>query len=271
MHEILRHLSGAARVLDIGSRHGSFPDGQYPVIAIRADLEANQQRAPANFVQADAAQLPFAAGVFDAVISNHSLEHFADLNRSLREIGRVLKSDGSFYAAVPDSSTVTDRIYRWLARGGGHLNAFFSANDVVAQIQTVTGLKHTATRVLCTSLSFLNRRNLGSRPPKRWILLGGGSESALKGFTYLLRALDRWLRTRTSIYGWAFYFGTIHECVDCSTWSNVCVRCGAGHPSDWLRDNAQMSKRFLWARTYRCPDCGGDNLFTDDRFYQSLK
>lgn len=257
--------------MDIGSRHGSFPNGQYPVIAIRVDLQAVPQRAAANFVQADAARLPFAAEVFDAVISNHSLEHFADLNQSLREIRRVLKNNGSFFVAVPDSSTLTDRLYRWLARGGGHVNAFSCAEELVARISTLTGLKHIATRVLCTSLSFLNRRNLQARAPKRWILLGGGSESGLQVITYLLRTVDRWLGTRTSVYGWAFYFGAIHETIDCSTWSNVCVRCGGGHPSDWLRVNTNVSRQLLLWQSYRCPNCGAYNLLTDDRHYQLLK
>ena len=45
-------------------------------------------------MQADAAHLPFATASFDAVISNHSLEHFAQLDAALVEIGRVLKRPG---------------------------------------------------------------------------------------------------------------------------------------------------------------------------------
>ena len=123
MHEILRNLTPGDRVLDLGSGAGSFDAG--PFIAIRADLDRPATIAT-NFVQTDAARLPFADRVFDAVISNHSLEHFDDLAGALAEIGRVLKPSGALYIAVPDASTFCDRLYRWLARGGGHVNPFTS-------------------------------------------------------------------------------------------------------------------------------------------------
>ncbi len=63
--------------------------------------------------------LPFADRTFDAVISNHSLEHFEDLAGALGEIGRVLKPSGAVHIVVPDASTFCHRGYRWLARGGG--------------------------------------------------------------------------------------------------------------------------------------------------------
>lgn len=45
------------------------------------------------------------------MISNHSLEHFEGLEQALDEIRRVIDPNGFLYIAVPDSSTVTDRIY----------------------------------------------------------------------------------------------------------------------------------------------------------------
>ena len=134
MHEILENLGPGQRVLDLGSGRGSFDTGLGPFIAIRADLDRPRSSAP-NFAQADAARLPFADSAFDAVISNHSLEHFHDLAGSLAEIGRVLKPNGALYVAVPDASTFCDRLYRWLSRGGGHVNAFTSAEELAARIQ----------------------------------------------------------------------------------------------------------------------------------------
>lgn len=49
---------------------------------------------------ADAQALPFADASFDTVIANHMLYHVPDLHRALREIRRVLRPDGRFFAAT---------------------------------------------------------------------------------------------------------------------------------------------------------------------------
>jgi hypothetical protein len=262
VHEILRHLPKGAYVLDLGSAGGSFDAGGYSVVTLRADLDATGV-AVANFVQCDAAKLPFATGAFSAVISNHSLEHFSDLESSLREIGRVIQPGGSLYVAVPDSSTITDRIYRWLGKGGGHVNPFTSADRLTAAIECATGLPHAATRSLCTSLSFLNRRNSGSWPRKK-LLIGGGTEWSLRWLTYTFRLLDRLLGTQASIYGWAFYFGALHETIDSQTWTNVCIRCGAGHSAASLVCKDRVIRSMFLLPSYDCPNCGARNLFTGD-------
>src|SRR5712692_1178481 len=171
MHEILRHLPEGARVLDVGSRSGSFDAAMYPVRTIRVDLDVPVGTITTNFVQADAASLPFASASFAAIVANHSLEHFERLDASLRELGRVVKPGGSIYIAVPDSRTLADRLYRWLASGGGHVNPFSSAGELVALVEQHTGMQLSAKRLLVTSLSFLNRRNRTARAPGKMILL----------------------------------------------------------------------------------------------------
>ncbi len=259
MHEVLRHLPEGARVLDLGCRDGSFDARGYSLVTIRADLDAPADVVP-NFVQSDAARLPFAAESFSAVISNHSLEHFADLDASLREIGRVIGKDGSLYIAVPDSSTLTDHIYRWIANGGGHVNPFASVDELIARVERACGLRHVATRLLHTSLSFLNKRRGGRWPRRKLWLLGGGGERSLAALTYLLRRLG----SRMSVYGWALYFGAIHEAIDSDAWTNVCIRCGAGHSAASLLCNGHVERNWLGMRRYDCPDCGARNLFTED-------
>ena len=199
MHEILGNLPSGAMVLDLGCREGSFPVTATKGMVVRVDRDRPSSVAEgAHFVQADAAQLPFADGTFQAVISNHSLEHFDDLHGALRETGRIIATGGALYVAVPDASTLTDRLYRWLSRGGGHVNAFTSAQETAAAIAHATGLPHVATKVLHSSLSFLNRHNC-ARPPLRLLPLGGGQEWSLFLFAWLSRRIDRRLRTRTSI------------------------------------------------------------------------
>ena len=50
--------------------------------------------------QVDAQDIPYEDGSFDAVIANMMLYHVPDIQRALREIRRVLKPGGAFYAAT---------------------------------------------------------------------------------------------------------------------------------------------------------------------------
>ena len=248
MHEILRNLATGSRVLDLGCDEGSFPAGLTKATVIRLDRDAPRAR-DAAFVQGDAGLLPFTSGCFAAVISNHSLEHFLDLESALAEIGRVIRPGGALFVAVPDASTVTDKIYRWLGRGGGHVNAFTSAGEVARMVERVTGLRHVATRPLWSSLSFLNRERAPRPLPKRLWLVGGGFESVLRAYVRVSRWCDRVFGTRTGIYGWAFYFGDPGGPVETASWRNVCIRCGSGFPDEAVGAHS----------TYVCLRCGTKN------------
>lgn len=54
----------------------------------------------AGYVVADAQELPFADGSFDAAIANHMLFHVPDRPRALAEIARVLRPGGAFRATT---------------------------------------------------------------------------------------------------------------------------------------------------------------------------
>jgi methyltransferase family protein len=267
MHELLRALSPGAFVLDLGCAGGSFRTDAYPITVVRVDLESASP-AVSNFAHADAARLPFRDHCFDLIVSNHSLEHFENLAGALAEIGRVAKPSAALYVSVPDATTVSDRLYRWLARGGGHVNPFSNAQELALHIQNATGFKHVATRILCTSLSFLNRKNSPARRPRRLLLLGDGTEASLHFISYLSRWSDRFLRTRLSVYGWALYFGNVRVPIDCHPWTNVCVCCGSGHSSDWLVQQGGFVQRRLFFWFYSCPSCGTRNLFADDNLFR---
>ena len=264
VHELLSTLSKHATVLDIGSCEGSFDTSAYSFLTVQADLQPPSTPSSEAFVQADAASLPFAPDVFDAVISNHSLEHFTDLKAVLQEFRRTCKPQSSLYVAVPDCTTLTDILYRWLAHGGGHVNGFPSANHLASMIEKATGLSHKGTRPLCSSLSFLNSKNRKAPPPRKLLLLGNGREGILLFLNWLFRLSDRFFSTRLSRYGWALYFGEAVGAIDESLWINVCVRCGAGHPSDWLLSTRSVHRKFL-VRSYNCPSCNTTNIFFKDR------
>jgi SAM-dependent methyltransferase len=233
-------------VLDLGCQYGSFPSSATRASVVRLDLDAQG----AGAVMADAARMPFRDAVFSAIIANHSLEHFVELDAVLHEIARVRTAGASLYVAVPDASTLADGLYRWLARGGGHVNAFTDPAETAAHITRLTGLPLAGTRLLHSGFSFANRRNSHGRPPGRLWLTGGGYEWMLRWATWLLRWCDRLFGTRSSVYGWAFYFGATGP-GSVTAWPNVCIRCGAGHP-------AAVSSRFVYA----CPACGARNLRT---------
>ena len=271
MHEILQHLPPGARVLDLGSGRGSFDASAFPSLQIFS-VDLYRPASPtALFVRADAARLPFPAAAFDAVVCNHTLEHFEDLDSALKEIGRVVKRSGAFFASLPDASTITDRFYRWLADGGGHVNQVTSAPQLIERIEAATGLRHTGSRILLSSFAFVNEKNNPAGPTKQIVgRLGLDHEGSLVVITWLLRRLDSLFGTRTSIYGWAFWFGAIPGAIDPKTWANVCVRCGSGDSSEYLLSrNLVKGKR--WFRRYSCPSCGTTNLFATDRSMRLVK
>jgi SAM-dependent methyltransferase len=262
--EIFASLPANSRVLDLGARHGSFEIQRPDVLVVLVDLEPFPPHGPAPFVQADAARLPFANATFDLVIASHSLEHFQELGRALAEIARVTRKQALFCIAVPDASTITDRIYRWVLLCGGHVNAFTSPQALARQIEDTTGMAHLGTKPLFSSLAFLNRRNTPTAPPKRIALFLRGSERYLAALNYVFRLLDRAFGTRLSLYGWYSFFGYSQAPLPLDAWTNVCVRCGAAHPEATLMPRVQ--RRFRIFSVYSCPTCGAMNLLTPDRW-----
>lgn len=270
MHEILNVLRVGNRILDLGCASGSFGDDASAATIIRGDLDEHTGQGMSRFVRCDARILPFALQSFDAVILNHSLEHFSNPEGVLSEIGRIVRGSAYLYVAVPDSSTVTDHLYRWLGRGGGHVNSFSDVHALVRTIQESTGLPHVGTRLLFSSMSFLNRHNAKGKMPRRIYLLGGGSERVLRMVMFLLRKIDRLIGTRTSVYGWACFFGPVLD-IDTRPWSNVCVRCGSGHSSEHLLATGNVRRNLFGVRLFRCPTCKADNYFTEDSAYLLMR
>jgi SAM-dependent methyltransferase len=264
MIDLIQKLPAGACILDLGARAGSFHTPRTDVMVVRLDLETVGQRKSGSYVAGDAARMPFGSAVFDAVISNHSLEHLVELEPALREIGRVIRRGGVLYVAIPDAGTLTDRIYRWLARGGGHVNPFRSSVEVAKLVERLTGLPHRATAPLYSSLSFLNASNFTSRPPRKIALFAFGNERFLAIFAWVLRLVDSCFGWRLSHYGWRMHFGNYTPPERAENWINVCVRCGSGHSEIFLKKKGAippLPRRFDW---YKCPECGGLNLLTHE-------
>lgn len=263
MDEILGNLPCDSLVLDLGSQSGSFPVAASKARAIRVDLVVPRCK-PEFFVQADAACLPFRSRTFDAIILNHSIEHFGRLKPSLQELGRVVKTSGAVFVAVPDATTATDRVYRKLFRNsGGHVNLFDSSERLQAMLSWYLGLPHVATRTLLSSWSYLNRRNIVDASSRSQMIFAGLWEPVVAALAAGTRLIDRWFGTRTSVYGWALYFGAIPERVDKGVLPNVCVRCGQAHPAAlWAKTGT--AKRFGFLTLCNCPGCGTRNILMRD-------
>jgi len=99
--ELRDRVTSGDRVLDVGTkdgRHLTGVDGR--VIAV--DLEPKATLSEVQYITADGFALPFKNNAFDFIVCNQVLEHVDDKNSLLKEIGRVLKSDGLFLVSFPN-------------------------------------------------------------------------------------------------------------------------------------------------------------------------
>lgn len=108
--------------LDISKKAVEISNGK-GIIAIVFDVEK---------------KLPFLANTFDVVIAGEIIEHVYDTDYFLREIHRVLRSDGELILTTPNLATLGRRILLFLGKnplievsingGGGHIRYFVKDN-----------------------------------------------------------------------------------------------------------------------------------------------
>ena len=95
---------GPRRILDIGCGEGALRAALPARLAARTvglDAAATMLAAhPPPVVQADAAALPFAAGVFDVAVAVNLLDHLPEPTLAIAEAHRVLAAGGTFVAAT---------------------------------------------------------------------------------------------------------------------------------------------------------------------------
>ena len=107
-----------------------------------------------KFEEIDAQSIPYESGTFDAVIANYMLYHVPDRPKAIREINRVLKSDGRLFAATVGNNHMRE-ITPWinqlskepslpfsvpftLENGLGQLSPIFSKVELISYLD---GLK----------------------------------------------------------------------------------------------------------------------------------
>lgn len=139
----IRRLAGnyrpnTARLLDIGCGDGVFLAACYQLPFLRVGLDqsldalrAARQRGGLELVQSNVDALPFADESFAIITMFHVLEHIPDPHRSLRELRRLLQSDGRLVVQVPNVASLQARLLglRWAGLDvPRHLANYSSAN-----------------------------------------------------------------------------------------------------------------------------------------------
>jgi SAM-dependent methyltransferase len=275
LEQWLEEFSPAQRILDLGCGSGSLPAQLAGLNVIGVDLDSKALAGNPNLPSAcaDSHRLPFASRTFDLVICNHSLEHFHDAPGTIREIRRVLRPEGRLFVTVPDGASFSDRLYRAILCGGGHLQQF-SFRGIVGEIESQSGLHLAGWKELFSSFSYVDKSAFVPAPrgrlpgplPRRMRWLGhlpawcfSGTRIFLNVATRLAdRCFSSFFSTRFSHYGWALAFGPENVTPQQEPGSvNVCMFCGAGF-------DRQPSERVA-GLLYRCPYCSGVNYLFPDR------
>lgn len=107
-------LMGPCRILELGcgnaaqweGRLDQLPNGSLLVLsdfsAGMAEIAWKKFESFSNVLvqQIDIQEIPFPDASFDKIIANHMLHHVPNLPQALKEVQRVLRPDGVFYATV---------------------------------------------------------------------------------------------------------------------------------------------------------------------------
>ncbi|MBU0648360.1 class I SAM-dependent methyltransferase [Patescibacteria group bacterium] len=158
-------ISKDAKVLDIGS--GDKPFWRANILVDKLDLPDDQRASfqgvkkdNREFVDADAAELPFDDNSFDFVYCSHLLEHVPDPKKVIAEILRVTKPTGGGYIEVPNlmnESTMPHPTHLWMiGEGPDHELVFYRKSKQLHQLLHHNGL-HTAPK---TGRMFTNGENV---------------------------------------------------------------------------------------------------------------
>jgi ubiquinone/menaquinone biosynthesis C-methylase UbiE len=145
------------RILDLGTGMGylAFPIAKkYPNVnvtgldIVEQALVKNQEKAKdeglnhLEFISYDGMEFPFENGTFDMVITRYALHHFPEINKTFKEINRVLKPNGKLFISDPapnddDSERFVDAYMQM--KKDGHIK--FYAKDEWQVISHSAGLE----------------------------------------------------------------------------------------------------------------------------------
>jgi SAM-dependent methyltransferase len=127
-------LLAMVRELRSGAATQSRSDGHDDTARLR-----DRATAPLHRVACALPELPFADDAFDVVIANHMLYHVAERERGLRDIRRVLRRDGTLFAATNGIDHLRELKELMRASGieGSDVSASFTLENGAEQLRRV--------------------------------------------------------------------------------------------------------------------------------------
>lgn len=150
-HSLFKPFIMNKRVLDVGCGGGFFlkEARQFASYAVGMDLSGEALRIASQtnqncLTQGSAEDLPFENESFNTIFCLGSLEHFSDIQKALKEMGRVCRKNGWVFAMVPNlfwykdvisvlrSGDICDRNQRY---------EFFASPSQWAEVISSSGVK----------------------------------------------------------------------------------------------------------------------------------
>jgi SAM-dependent methyltransferase len=178
---------GRGRVLDVGCGQGFETarlagPGRLVVGVDRspaATAAATTHRPAVAVARADAEDLGLADGAFDWVCSSHLVEHFADPQRHVAEMARVLDDDGTAFVLTPNAPADFENpfhVHPFVPETLEALLARYFAEVVVAGLEASTRVKEdfARRRARARRLLALDVLGLRRRMPRRWYVAAYG-------------------------------------------------------------------------------------------------
>jgi ubiquinone/menaquinone biosynthesis C-methylase UbiE len=260
--------------VDLGCGRGSFHYGSRKCRIIGVDValpstELYRDDSRIDYVRADSGYIPFASDSVDAVLCHHTMEHFPDYERALKDIDRVLKDRGLLWIAIPNGYGFDDSLYRLVFSGGGHVNRF-THDGLIDAVHRLTRLRLKQEVDLFSSFVYLKKpspEEYEHFPPSArplFHLPDGFSTAGVLALNAVTRVADKIFGSRISQYGWGFVFASENAVLPPlhTAYFNVCSRCGSGLPAAELRKR-DTTRTVLGLGMYHCPNCAQINSFVE--------
>ena len=232
-HEFLKK-SKPLLILDLGCGEGSFNYSAYNHTVIAIDNKIPNFTGE-YFLMADADSIPLRDGIADIVIANWLLEHVSNPATVLGEIERVMSSGGLFYASIPNSFGLEDRLYRLFNKdSGGHIQKY-NFESFLNLVYSTTGFKLVSFCEWPAGYTWM-KTHIKKKFQKPW----------LKMLQIIKRYFNKDIKRKNN---WIFLF-RLEGNRGLRVVSHVCRKCGSGVLLD------SNSKLCDWIHEiWRCPSC----------------